>query len=184
MAALLTITVVTPSLNQGRFLERAIRSVLSQEYPKLEYVVVDGGSTDGSVEIIRRYENRLHAWISEPDDGQYDAIRKGLELGSGEIMAWINADDLYFPWALENGRVDHVRAATGAVADEPQHGRVGRCGPLRENRSHRWDTHETRSSTATTCPGGTSRAATGSSRSRPSGRATSGWPRAVRWTPS
>jgi glycosyltransferase involved in cell wall biosynthesis len=101
MAALPTITVVTPSLNQGQFLEAAIRSVLAQGYPKLEYMVVDGGSTDESVEIIRRYEDRLHAWISEPDDGQYDAIRKGFELGSGEIMAWLNADDLYFPWALE-----------------------------------------------------------------------------------
>jgi glycosyltransferase involved in cell wall biosynthesis len=101
MPALPTITVVTPSLNQGQFLDAAIRSVLSQGYPNLEYVVVDGGSTDESVEIIRRYEDRLHAWISEPDGGQYDAIRKGFELGSGEIMAWLNADDLYFPWALE-----------------------------------------------------------------------------------
>lgn len=63
--------------------------------------MVDGGSVDGSVEIIRRYEDRLHAWISEPDEGQYDAVRKGFELApAGEIMAWLNADDLYFPWAL------------------------------------------------------------------------------------
>jgi glycosyltransferase involved in cell wall biosynthesis len=101
MGALPTITVVTPSLNQGQFLEAAMRSVLSQGYPNLEYVVVDGGSTDESVEIIRRYEDRLHAWISEPDAGQYDAIRKGFEHGSGEIMAWLNADDMYFPWSLE-----------------------------------------------------------------------------------
>ena len=130
MAALPTITVVTPSLNQGRFLEAAIRSVLSQEYPKLEHVVVDGGSTDGSVEIIRRYEDRLHAWVSEPDDGQYDAVRKGFELGSGEIMAWLNADDLYFPWALETvasimselPQVQWLTSLNTAVWDE-----AGRC---------------------------------------------------------
>jgi glycosyltransferase involved in cell wall biosynthesis len=130
MAALPTITVVTPSLNQGQFLEATIRSVLSQGYPKLEYVVVDGGSTDESVEIIRRYENRLHAWISEPDDGQYDAIRKGFELGSGDIMAWLNADDLYFPWALETAasimselpQVQWLTSLNPAVWDE-----AGRC---------------------------------------------------------
>jgi glycosyltransferase involved in cell wall biosynthesis len=125
-----TITVVTPSLNQGEFLDAAILSVLSQDYPKLEYVVVDGGSTDGSVEIIRRYEDRLHAWISEPDDGQYDAIRKGFELGSGQIMAWLNADDLYFPWTLETvasimsdlPQVQWLTSLNTAVWDE-----AGRC---------------------------------------------------------
>src|SRR5919198_6146522 len=130
MAALPTITVVTPSLNQGQFLEAAIRSVVAQGYPKLEYVVVDGGSTDESVEIIRRYEDRLHAWISEPDDGQYDALRKGFELGSGEIMAWLNADDLYFPWALETvasimselPQVQWLTSLNTAVWDE-----AGRC---------------------------------------------------------
>ena len=96
MAALPTITVVTPSLNQGRFLDAAIRSVLSQGYPNLEYVVVDGGSTDESVDIIRRYEDRLHAWISEPDGGQYDAIRKG------EADATVSQPaDLYAKYGLE-----------------------------------------------------------------------------------
>jgi glycosyltransferase involved in cell wall biosynthesis len=101
MPTLPTITVVTPSLNQAHYLEAAMLSVLSQDYPNVQYVVVDGGSVDGSVEIIRRYEDRLHAWISEPDKGQYDAVRKGFELApTAKIMSWLNADDMYFPWAL------------------------------------------------------------------------------------
>jgi GT2 family glycosyltransferase len=95
-----TITIVTPSLNQVEFIEDAIRSVLDQGYPSLEYVVVDGGSDDGSEDIIRRYEDRLHGWVSEPDEGQYHAIERGFSLGTGEIMGWLNADDRYFPWAL------------------------------------------------------------------------------------
>lgn len=95
------ITIVTPSFNQGVYLERTIRSVLDQNYPNLEYIIIDGGSTDGSVEIIRKYRERLAYWVSEPDQGHYAAINKGFARSSGEIMAWLNADDLYFPWALE-----------------------------------------------------------------------------------
>jgi glycosyltransferase involved in cell wall biosynthesis len=94
------ITIVTPSFNQGAFLEQTIVSVLSQGYPNLEYIVVDGGSSDGSVEIIRRYASQLHFWCSEPDGGQYDAINKGFGHASGEIMGWLNSDDMQFPWAL------------------------------------------------------------------------------------
>jgi glycosyltransferase involved in cell wall biosynthesis len=94
------ISIVTPSYNQGHFLEQTIRSVLSQEYPNLEYIVIDGGSTDGSVEIIKRYEKGISFWCSERDDGQYDAINKGFSKSSGEIMGWINSDDVYFPWTL------------------------------------------------------------------------------------
>ena len=95
------LTVITPSYNQGAFLERTIVSVLDQGYENLEYVIVDGGSTDGSVEIIRRYEWRLAWWMSEPDLGQTDAINKGLRGTDGEIVAFINSDDYYLPGAFD-----------------------------------------------------------------------------------
>lgn len=94
------ITVVTPSLNQGAFLEATLCSVLEQNYPNLEYIVVDGGSQDGSVEILRRYSDRLNYWVSEPDAGQTDAILKGFAKASGEIINWLNSDDLLLPDAL------------------------------------------------------------------------------------
>jgi len=94
------VSIVTPSLNQGQFIEETIRSVLLQGYPNLEYLVIDGGSTDGSLEIIHRYEPWLSSWVSEPDRGQSDAINKGFSKSSGEIMAWLNSDDTYAPKAL------------------------------------------------------------------------------------
>lgn len=89
------ITIVTPSFNQAKYLESTILSVLGQGYPNLEYMVIDGGSTDGSVDIIRKYEQQLAYWVSEPDNGLYDALQKGFSRSSGEIMAWLNADDMY-----------------------------------------------------------------------------------------
>jgi hypothetical protein len=95
-----TISIVTPSYNQGQFLEETIQSVLIQRYLNLEYVVIDGGSSDSSVEIIRKYENSLTYWVSEADKGQYDALNKGFAHTTGEIMAWLNSDDKYCPWAF------------------------------------------------------------------------------------
>jgi glycosyltransferase involved in cell wall biosynthesis len=91
------ISIITPSFNQGEFLEETILSVLNQGYPNIEYIIVDGGSTDNSIEIIKRYETRLSYWVSEKDNGMYDAIQKGFEKSSGDIMAWINSDDWYHP---------------------------------------------------------------------------------------
>jgi len=94
------ISIVIPSYNQARFLEQSITSVLDQEYPNLELIIVDGGSTDGSLGIIKTYESNLHWWCSEPDKGQADAINKGFSQTNGEILAWLNADDCYYSHCL------------------------------------------------------------------------------------
>ncbi len=95
-----TISLVTPNFNLAATLETTLRSVLDQHYPRLDYVVVDGGSTDGSVDIIRRHANRLSSWTSEPDGGLYDSLNKGFARTTGEIMGWINSDDMHLPWTL------------------------------------------------------------------------------------
>lgn len=94
------ISVVTPSFQQSQFIERTIYSVVSQGYPELEYVVQDGGSDDGTVEVLRRYEDALAGWASEPDGGQADAVNRGFARTSGEIMAYLNSDDLLLPGSL------------------------------------------------------------------------------------
>jgi glycosyltransferase involved in cell wall biosynthesis len=110
------ISIVTPSYNQGQFLEAAIRSVVLQKYPNLEYIVIDGGSTDNSLEVIEEYHPLLTYWVSEKDNGHYDAVNKGFARSTGEIMAWLNSSDMYCPWTftavaqvfMENPNVDWI----------------------------------------------------------------------------
>jgi len=117
------ISIVTPSLNQGTFIEKTIRSVLLQGYPNLEYIVMDGGSTDGSVEIIKKYEKWLSYWQSAPDKGQSNAINMGFAHAEGEILTWLNSDDHYCRDALSHvakavDHPNHISALVGACRQE------------------------------------------------------------------
>jgi len=94
------ISIITPSFNQGNYIEETIRSVLLQDYPNLEYIVIDGGSTDGTLEIIKKYEPWITYWESAPDRGQSHAINKGIQKASGDWIAWLNSDDIYLENAL------------------------------------------------------------------------------------
>jgi glycosyltransferase involved in cell wall biosynthesis len=131
------LSIVTPSYNQGEFLEETIRSVLLQGYPNLEYIIIDGGSSDESVAIIRKYERFLTCWVSEPDDGQTDAINKGLMRSTGAYLGWLNSDDLYTKGAFGK--------AIGALLNHPEsvlvhsnriiidvNGGVSGCSPILE----------------------------------------------------
>lgn len=95
------VSIVTPSFNQGRFIEETILSVKNQNYPHIEHLIIDGGSTDETLDVIRRYEGTYNLrWVSEPDEGQADALNKGFRLARGEVLGWLNADDTYQPGAV------------------------------------------------------------------------------------
>ena len=109
------VSIVTPSFNQAAFLEETLRSVLEQDTPDIEYIVIDGGSSDGSAEILRRYSARLAYWVSEPDRGQTDALNKGFARATGEVLAWLNSDDVLRPGAVRRA-VKQLRAHPQAAA--------------------------------------------------------------------
>lgn len=130
------VSIVTPSYNQVRYLETALRSVLEQDYPRIEYIVIDAGSTDGSLAVLDRYRDRLAYCVSEPDAGQAAGINKGLRLATGEIVAWLNSDDVYLPGA--------IRQAVEALEREPALGMVYADGIMVDSEQVLLDRHRYR----------------------------------------
>lgn len=136
MVKSLLISIITPSYNQAQFLEATIRSVLGQGYPHIEYILIDGGSSDGSLGIIEKYADRLAYWVSESDRGQAEAINKGLQKATGEILAWINSDDLYMAGAVEE--------AAQALQHHPEVGMVYGDGLMMDAQGKLLDPHRYR----------------------------------------
>jgi len=110
------ISVITTSFNRARYITETIESVLSQKYPRLEYIVIDGGSTDGSVEILQRYSPQLAYWVSEPDRGEAHALNKGFARCTGDLVAWLNSDDVYLPGALSSVGAAYAANPEGIIA--------------------------------------------------------------------
>lgn len=126
MSDLPLVSIVTPSFNQARYIEATIQSVLTQDYPRIEYIIVDGGSTDETVGLIKKYGDKIAWWVSEKDKGQTDAINKGFAHATGDILAWINSDDMYEPGA--------VAAAVQYLQEHPNVGMVyGDCNFINES---------------------------------------------------
>jgi glycosyltransferase involved in cell wall biosynthesis len=117
----LLVSIVTPSYNQAAYLEATLRSVLDQQFPNREYIVIDGASTDGSVDTLKRYSNQLTYWCSERDGGQAEAINRGFERASGDLITWINSDDLLLPGALAAAAEAHRRNADALILGDVVH---------------------------------------------------------------
>lgn len=131
------ITLITPSFNQVGFIEQTIRSVTDQNHTHLEYIVIDGGSTDGTAEVIQKYENRLAYWTSEPDKGMYDALQKGFGRSTGDIMGWINSDDMLHPGALAAvaeifSSFPQIEWIQGLPSFFDEQGRIVQTGPFKK----------------------------------------------------
>ncbi len=132
------VSIVTPSLNKGQFIEETILSIKNQTYPNIEHIIVDGGSTDNTLDIIKKYDGSYNMlWLSEPDEGQSDAINKGWKMSTGEIIAYLNSDDTYMPWAVETvvefmaGHPD-IAMVYGDCNYVDEHGEVIRQSPASE----------------------------------------------------
>lgn len=137
------VSIVTPTYNSGKYLDENIGSIIDQTYENIEHIIIDGGSTDETIEIISKFEGRYNMeWISEPDDGMYDAIEKGFDMASGDIYAWLNSDDMYLPWAVEIAveylTHDGVEWITGHPAHWDEDGNLYYVNPLRPHFRRKW----------------------------------------------